>query len=166
MEYYDGTRRSRRRDAVLAGAMVLLALVLYFMPADYQAPIRQALRGTALRPFLALQAEVVRRGTSREDLTEIRAERDSLAAVVAAQATLVEENRRLRGLLGLQQRADAAFAPAEVLRVGMDGAESTFLLTVGTADGVRVGSPVLSAEGLLGVVRDVDERTAHAMDWT
>lgn len=166
MEYYDGTPRARRRDAVLAGGVLLLALVLFFMPMDYQAPIRQALRGTVLRPFLVLQAEVVARGASPEDVNDVRAQRDSLAAVVAAQATLVEENRRLRSLLGLGRRAESEFVSAEVLRVGMHGAESTFLLTVGAADGVQVGSPVLTSEGLLGVVRDVDEHTAHAMDWT
>lgn len=150
----------------MVAGLLLLALFLFFLPGGYQAPVRQAVRGTALRPFLALQGEVVARRVRSVDLAELRAERDSLAAVVAAQVTLGEENRRLRALLGLRSRAEPAFRPADVVRIGVAGAESSFLLDVGAADGVVVGSPVLSAEGLVGVVWEVDEHTSQAIDWT
>jgi rod shape-determining protein MreC len=48
----------------------------------------------------------------------------------------------------------------------VDGAESTFMLNVGHAEGVRAGSPVLAPEGLVGVVMDVQDHSALAMDWT
>lgn len=166
MDYFEGTRRGRRREAAMVAGLLLLALFLFFLPGGYQAPVRQAVRGTALRPFLALQGEVVARRVRSVDLAELRAERDSLAAVVAAQVTLGEENRRLRALLGLRSRAEPAFRPADVVRIGVAGAESSFLLDVGAADGVVVGSPVLSAEGLVGVVWEVDEHTSQAIDWT
>lgn len=165
MDYIDGAHTGRR-DAAIGGAALLVAAVLFFMPVDYQAPVRQGIRGTLLRPFLTLQAEVVTRRATSENTSEIRAERDSLAAVVAAQATLVEENRRLRSLLGLRDRAESGFVAAEVLRVGLMGGESTFLLDVGETDGVGLGGPVLTSDGLLGVVHDVDAHTGHGMDWT
>src|SRR5690606_37839786 len=90
----------------------------------------------------------------------------SLAAVVAAQASLAEENRRLRGLLGLRGRAEPDFRSAELVRAGVPGAESTFFVDVGARDGVVVGSPVLAADGLLGVIYEVGERTAQGIDWT
>lgn len=164
--YFDGTRRGRRRDAAIAGGFLLVAVFLLFLPASYQSPLRSVIRGTALRPFLAMQAGLVARRVRSQDVSQLRAERDSLAAVVAAQASLAEENRRLRGLLGLRGRAEPEFKSAELIRAGVPGAESTFFVDVGAKDGVVVGSPVLAADGLLGVIQEVGEHTAQGIDWT
>jgi rod shape-determining protein MreC len=59
-----------------------------------------------------------------------------------------------------------AFRPAQVLRVGAAGAESTFLLDIGSNDGVTVGSPVLAPGGLVGMVWAVDRTQSQAIDWT
>ena len=166
MDYFDGKRRNKRREAAVVAGLLLLALFLFLLPASYQAPVRSVLRGTALKPFLMIQRQVVARRGLNMSVAELRARHDSLAAVSAAQVTLAEENRRLRALLGLRSRAERSFKAAEVMRLGVAGAESTFLLDVGSADGVEVGSPVLTPDGLLGVVWEVDESTSHAIDWT
>ena len=163
---FDGTRRERRRQALIAGGVILLAGVLFVLPAAYQAPIREGLRTTVLRPFLAFQERLAQRRGRTVDVGAIRAQRDSLAALVTAQASLAEENRRLRALLALQEKAGDAFIPADVLRLGVTGAESTFMINVGSAEGVRVGSPVLTPDGLLGVIWAVDEHRSQAIDWT
>ncbi len=165
-DYFDGSRKGRRRDLAFAGGVLLAAFVLYFLPPRYQTPIRDVVRATALRPFIAMQSGVVHHEQSGVDVNVLSAERDSLAAVVAAQASLAEENRRLRALLALRPRAGAAFVPAELLSLGVGGAESTFLLDVGSADGVQVGSPVIAPGGLVGVVKDVGPHLSQAIDWT
>src|SRR5688500_17751866 len=163
---FDGTRKARRKDAAVAGGLIFLALILFLLPAAYQAPIQHVIRDTALRPFLTAQATIANRRATGVDVSDLRAQRDSLGALVAAEATLGEENTRLRALLGLRQRAGTSFIPAEVLKLGVSGAESTFMLNVGSNQGVQVGSPVLAPEGLVGVVSDVQGNTAMAMDWT
>jgi rod shape-determining protein MreC len=85
---------------------------------------------------------------------------------VAAQASLAEENQRLRGLLSLRERISASFVPAEMIRVGTEGGQSTFLLDVGRADGVVTGSPVIVPAGLVGVVWEISDGTAQGIDWT
>lgn len=166
MAYFEGTRKGRRRDAALAAITLLAGLILFFLPGSYQAPVRQAVRSTALVPFLALQTEVASRSSRNADVMTLRAERDSLAALVAAQAPLVEDNQRLRSLLGLRQRADPAFITADILHAGLPGSESTFILDAGANRGVQVQSVVLAAGGLLGVVVEVDDQYAQAIDWT
>ncbi|MEJ2501703.1 MAG: hypothetical protein P8177_00050 [Gemmatimonadota bacterium] len=125
-------------------------MFLMFLPQHYQTPIREAVRGTVLRPFVWVQSELVSRSTHAVDLGELRAERDSLLAVASAQASLAEENQRLRQLLGLRSRVARSFLPAELIRVGTEGGESGFLLDVGSRDGVVVGSPVIASSGLVG----------------
>lgn len=163
---FDGSRRGRRRDAAIAAGILLVALFLYLLPDAYQQPLRETLRRTILKPFLVAQERVGARRARTVDVSQVRSQRDSLAALVAAQTTLAEENRRLRELMGLGERTVDAFVPAQVLRLGLAGAESTFLLDVGRADGVAVGSPVIAPEGLIGVVWEVDEHAAQAIDWT
>ena len=166
VEYFGGSRKHRWREAGLAAVFLVVALFLLFLPRDYQTPIRQVIRGSVLQPFIWAQTELVAGGMRSVDVGELRAERDSLLAVVAAQASLAEENRRLRQLLGLRGRASENFVPAELVRVGTRGGESSFLLGVGREDGVVVGSPVIASGGLLGVVWEVTESTAQAIDWT
>ncbi len=166
MADFGSSRRERRRDAAIAISVLLLAFLLLFLPLRWTRPIRQAIRATVVRPFVATQAWVAARRAEREDLAIVRAQRDSLAAVTAAQAVLAEENARLRSLLGLAGRAGPALKPARVLRLGVAAAESTFLIDAGAEDGVAVGSPVFTAEGLVGVVAEVTARSAQAIDWT
>jgi rod shape-determining protein MreC len=163
---FDGSKKARRRDAAFAGGLAVVALILFLLPVAYQRPIQHLVRDTVLKPFLLAQTTIATRRASSVDVNELRAQRDSFGALVAADATLAEENYRLRSLLGLRGRAGARFIPAEVLRLGISGTESTFMLNVGSAHGVRAGSPVLAPEGLIGVVLDVQKNMAQAMDWT
>jgi rod shape-determining protein MreC len=162
----SGTRRHRRRDLALAISVLLFALFLLFGPSAWSRPIRQGLRATALKPFIAVRGWIASRQADREDLREVRAERDSLAAVATAQAVLAEENARLRGLLALRERVGARFIATQLLRLGTGAADGTFLIDAGADDGVVVGSPVFTVGGLVGVVREVSARSAQAVDWT
>jgi rod shape-determining protein MreC len=166
VEYFEGPGRGRWRNTGLAAVFAVAALFLFFLPQNYQTPIRRGIRASVLRPFIWAQSELVARSAHTVDLSALRAERDSLSAVVTAQASLAEENRRLRELLGLRSRARRTFVPAEVVRVGTPGGESSFLLDVGEDDGVVVGSPVIASGGLLGVVWEVGSKSSQAIDWT
>lgn len=146
--------------------VLVLAIFIRISPEAYQRPMRDGFRTTILRPFIAAQTRLAIRRSRTEDLSVVRAERDSLAALVAAEATLSEENRQLRGVMGLRERLGGKFIPAEVVRLGSGGAESSFIVNVGSAEGVHTGSPVMTPAGLLGVVWEVDTHMATAIDWS
>lgn len=166
VDYFEGPRRGHSRNLAITALFLVISFFLYFMPQEYQGPIRHAVRSTALYPFLWAQAELGSRGGYTVDIGELRAERDSLLAVVSAEASLSEENRRLRQLLGLRERVSRSFVPAELVSVGTEGGSGTFFLDVGRDDGVAVGSPVIASAGLLGVVWEVGRRSSQAIDWT
>jgi rod shape-determining protein MreC len=145
---------------------MVLALAVPYLSDDLQAQIAVTLQGTALAPFIALQ-ERITEGRARADQIEyLQATLDSLVAVSSTQSALIDENRELRALLGLAERAGPRFHPATVLRPGTPGSESMFLVDVGSRDGVREGAPVVSARGLVGRILEVRERNAVGMDWT
>ncbi|MGD8361163.1 MAG: hypothetical protein PVJ04_07000, partial [Gemmatimonadota bacterium] len=142
----------RRRDRAVAVGFFVLSLVILYLPAGVQGELAAALRATALRPFLLTQETLVQVRLHAEKAEVLQARLDSLAAIVAIQAPLVQENRHLHELLGLWERAPSVFLPASVIRPGTPGSESVFLLDVGSERGVEPGDPVIMREGQIGLV--------------
>lgn len=161
-----GAGKANRRDLWLSALMLAGAIVLYALPARYQDPIRDTVRDTVLRPVFAFQSDIARERGERAALTDVRAQRDSLFAVSAAQWGLAQENRALRGLLALRDRTPADFVAAELIPMADLGVESTFLVTVGSADGVAPGAAVIAPTGLVGLLRDVAEHRSQGVDWS
>lgn len=158
----DGGRRQR----YIAGLVVAFALLVYYLPQTTQQRAASVLRGSILRPFIATQEALVEARLNARQVEELQRELDTLSARLSTHRALEDENRALRGLLELRDRLRPVFRPASVLRPGNTDSESMFLVSVGTADGVRVGSPVVDQNGLVGVVREVRPSTSVAMDWT
>ena len=155
-----------RRQVTFAAGVMVLALAIPYMSGGFQQQIAVTLQASALAPFIAMQ-ERLTEGRARADQIEyLQSEMDSLVAATSTLFALGDENRELRELLGLAERAGPRFLPATVLRPGTPGSESMFLVDVGAGDGVVEGAPVVSARGLVGRILEVRERNAVGMDWT
>jgi len=154
------------RQVVFAAGVMVLALATPYLSQGVQQQIAFTLQASALRPFIATQRRLAEARVNADQIDHLQSELDSLASAVATQSALVDENRTLRELLGLAERAGPEFLPATVLRPGTAGSESMFLVDVGYDEGVREGAPVVSARGLVGVIRQVRSRSAVGMDWT
>ena len=158
--------KTGRQPGMLAVTFVILALSLSYLPATTQQRIARTMRATVLRPFLATQDRLASARMNARDVEELMAQIDSMTAVLSTQAALSDENRALRRLLDLAERAGPTFLPATVLRAGTAGSESMFLVTVGSVQGVYEGAPVVTRNGLLGVIREVQKEISRGMDWT
>jgi rod shape-determining protein MreC len=154
-----------RRQVGLATAAMLVALLTPHVPESLQEQAAFTLQATALKPFIATQQRLGEARVRAEELESLRVELDALTAAISTQAALADENRALRELVGLGQRLAPSFHPATVLRPGTTGSESMFLVDVGYEQGVRPGATVISARGLVGVIRDVRSASALGMDW-
>ncbi|MGD2121857.1 MAG: rod shape-determining protein MreC [Gemmatimonadota bacterium] len=158
-----------RRDLTVAFAFLFLAAVALYLPAEVQSQVAEGLRATVLRPFILTQKVRIESKNRAEDALDLHAQLDSLGAIVASQASLLEENRRLRQHLELEERAPGTFVHANVIRPGTSGTESMFLLDVGSEQGVQPGDPVLMRTGrigLVGVIREVSAHSAIGLDWS
>lgn len=157
-------RATHRRDTFSFGICVVLSVLGLFNPGAGDA-ITAAIRGTVLVPALWLQQAAEQGRTSRARFLAVMAERDSAALAARSLNVLTSENRQLRGLLGLGNRLGTAYIAAEVLHQPVPTDGRTLVLSAGSRQGVRVYSPVLSAEGLVGVVRSVQPNWSVAMTW-
>ena len=157
---------SGRRQAMVTVLFLVAALVMSYLPASIQQHVAASLRGTVLRPFVTTQAAIIVFRSRAVDSDRLRRQLDSLVAVTVAEGALAEENRRLREMLDLSRKLGPTFAAATLVRAGTTGSESTFLVDVGSTRGIHPNAPIVTSQGLLGMVRDV--RTDHAvgMDWT
>ena len=131
-----------------------------------QQRVAASLQVSVLRPFIAAQERLTAQQVRGVQVDVLTAQLDSVSAVLSTHAALLDENRTLRDLLALSERAGPSYLPANVLRPGTPGSESMFLVDVGSDDGIRQGSPVLSPRGLVGVIREVRRRSAVGMDWS
>lgn len=160
---------SGRRDLFFSLAFLFLAALALYLPSGTQGQLAEGLQASVLRPFILTQQAVARARLRTEDALRLQAQLDTLAGIVASQATVVEENAQLRGLLDLQERAPGTFVHANLLRPGTSGAASMFLLDAGSDRGLRAGDPVLMRDGrigLVGVIREVSPGGSIGLDWS
>lgn len=140
-------------------------MILLLIPTTYREGLARGVRATVLRPMLALQEGAADRSALVDDPVRLRAERDSLAAFLVENSSLLSENRTLREILGLRDRLPRSFVPAEIVRTPGRGDEGFFQLTAGSNDGVLPGASIVAAQGLVGRVREIDNGIAFGIDW-
>lgn len=156
--------RSTHRDTISFGICAVLSGAALFFP-GVGASITSFIRQTVLVPAIWLQEAAEQGRTSRSRFLTVVAERDSSALAARSLGAVLNENNQLRNLLGLGQRLRATYVPAEVLHQTLPTDGRTILLSAGAKDGVQLFAPVLSADGLVGVIRTVEPDWSIAMTW-
>jgi len=142
-----------------------LSLAAMSLPPAWRDPVAAALRQTILAPFLELQQQSELLRTSHSRFERVVAQRDSAALAATFLPELRNENTRLRVLLGLGQRLGTGYTPAEVLHQAAPTDPLTLEVSAGRRQGVRPLAPVVSPEGLVGVVFAVDAQTSVVVTW-
>jgi rod shape-determining protein MreC len=150
------------------GALVVLAVafILLHFPEGGQAPLASLLRGSVLRPFLALQESRVAATDRAARVEDLQAQIDSLTVDAVSRSTVVAENRLLRGLLDLSNELGPGWRAVRVLRPGTAESRSTLLVDIGRRDGIAPRAPLITREGLAGVIREALPDQAVGMDWS
>jgi len=158
-------RATSRSDTLFFLGCLILSVGAMALPDKLTLSFAARLRDTALRPLLWVQQRAEEGRTSRARFQALQAERDSAAFAAQSLSALRVENERLRALLELRGRTAFATVPADVLHQSIPTDGRTLLLAVGQGTGVRAGDPVLSPEGLVGVLLSVGGRSSVAMTW-
>jgi rod shape-determining protein MreC len=164
---YDKTVRRRRAVLGLLVASSLILLTAYFGESaggglhsvqrgalEVVSPIQEG-ASRALKPVRDLVGWTGDTFHAKGQVKDLRKERDALRAQAVANAAAARENRQLRGLLGLGRNAGLSDdGPVTARVIGQDPSlwYSQVQINAGSGDGVRADQPVVSPEGLAGVV--------------
>lgn len=158
-------RIDTRVDVAVAAACVVAAFVCMALPTGTRDGFAGVLRASVMSPLIGLQerAELGRRSFLAHDTTVRVA--DSVALRSLRLAGVEQENERLRALLGLGAALKWGFVSAEALKGRGIGDEQTLMLSVGRRAGIEPLSPVVSEDGLVGMVERADPAMSTAILW-
>ena len=165
-EYGGASGNGLRRQFLLAAACLLVGLFVYLIPTGPQQSIASGVRLTLLRPFMDIRSALTAARSRGRETDMLRAQVDSLRAWVANNAAAIEENRRLRILIGLAPLVDRSYRAVSVHRPGNLGSQSTIVLDLGYEQGVHALSPIITADGLAGRVLEAHASLSIGMDWS
>ena len=160
-----GGRSGLQRDTILFAICMALSIAALLLPRTATDTITTSIRETALMPLLWLQLRAEEGRTSRARFQATEAQRDSASIRAQSLAVVEAENARLRSMLELKGRMPTGFLAAEVLHQSLPTDGRTLLLSAGLRDGVRPFQPVITPEGLLGVVSRSGPSTSVANTW-
>ncbi|MFL6830136.1 MAG: rod shape-determining protein MreC [Sphingomicrobium sp.] len=85
---------------------------------------------------------------------ELRRQNKAMLQRMVEAKALGQENRQLKATLQLRERTEQAVAVGRIVGSSFNSPRRFAILSVGMRDGVRVGMPVRSAEGLVGRIVD------------
>ncbi len=168
------------RRRVVVGALVVLALVLVtvsFRQSD-GGPVAsaQSAAATGLRPFEIAADRVAQPFrdayawgdslfSARADAKRLKKENDALRQQVIQNQFAVRENTRLRGLLDFRDGPafprDYNGLAASVIARPPGAFAQAVVVAVGARDGVTVNAPVVTQDGLVGLVTRVFATTSR-----
>lgn len=158
-------RTASQLDTGLLIACGVLAAVALIMPTWMQEAVATAIRRSVLAPLVSVQqkSEVVRATiVSRDSVQKIGA---AATGLLLSAPELASENIQLRQLIGLGARLGRGFVAAEVLQMGTLDQEFTMTVSAGSNAGVERGTPIVTADGLVGMVQSVDPTFSIAISW-
>ena len=158
------TRLSSRIDFLLFIGCLIAAAVALVLPLQMRDPLAELLRRSVVAPLVNLQSNAERWHAAWQLSEERTARLDSAVMRGFNAVALQSENDDLRKLLGLGARLHTGFVPAEAVHNAVrEDVVTTLTLTAGTRAGVKVYSPVVSPEGVVGLVQTADPTISIAI---
>ncbi len=153
-------------------AFVLIGVMIYGASTGGLATIPAAISGAVITPLQTAVTTVSDGITGffgqfggskelRDQVAELEKELNELRQQMVDYDKLKEENEWYSKILGLhEQHSDYTFANGRVIAMDPSDKYGNFTINAGTASGVAVGDPVVTDEGLVGVVHSVSLTTS------
>lgn len=153
-------------------ALVLIGVMIYAASTGGFSTIPAAISGAVITP---LQTAITSlsdgvsgffgqfggSGELRKQLEEKDREILELRQKVIDYDKMKEENDWYAEILGLhEQHSDFTFEPGRIIAVDPSGEYGNFSINAGSVNGISAGDPVVTAEGLVGVVYEVNVTSA------
>jgi rod shape-determining protein MreC len=163
---YERPRRARTVLAVLLAAAIVLITIDFRQPDGGPVdrlqrlaiavfgPLQQG-ASAVVRPVADLVGGVAELGGLRRDNRRLEDEVARLRAQERTYADVLEENRRLRGALGMAKRCGCRTVGASVVASSGSNFQLSVTVDAGSRQGVKRDMAVVDADGLVGRVTQV-----------
>jgi len=160
--------------AVIAGIIVglILLVVSLVAPAEFASIRGAALDVTgpvasALHEVTATAQGLVSGTDNYWDAVrqnkELKAERKAMLRRMVEARAIYQENLQLKAALQLRQHARDTIAAGRIVGSSFESPRRFAILSAGAKDGIRVGMPVRSPDGLVGRILDVGELASRVL---
>jgi rod shape-determining protein MreC len=152
-------------------AAVLLALATLNPPAfaafraalaEITTPVSTGLAGIG-RGIGSIPSAVSEHFLVKSRNAELRKELHDVQSLLQRARTLSYDNRRLKALLRLRERAATPVVAARLVSSSMSSTRRIAVLNAGSWQNVRVGQPVRGPEGLIGRILETGPNTARVL---
>ena len=163
-------------DGWILALLLVVAFILitiYFREGS-SGPLRTARQGVqavlapvgrvgfaATSPVRSVGAWVSDLGVSRSDLEALRQQNEEMRERLAALEEARQENERLRELVAFVEARELDAVGARVIGKPATLWEGVITIDRGTAQGVKVGMPVLASQGLIGQIVEVAQHSSR-----
>jgi rod shape-determining protein MreC len=155
----------KRPHYIALGLIVFVTLVILNLPGKTTARLKLGL-GSLFVPLFGLANSVHQQGARTGEVVMPRSElvrqkealqrqNEELRLQIMRSEGLARENDRLRQLLGWQPRKPWKLKPAQVVLGDPANWWRTVQIDLGSRDGVKANSPVLTSDGLVGRIASV-----------
>jgi rod shape-determining protein MreC len=94
---------------------------------------------------------------------KLKRERDAMRRQILQARAIVQENGQLKATLQLRESQHDAIAVGRVVGSSFNSPRRFAILSVGSSDGVRIGMPVRSPDGLVGRVIDAGSLASRVL---
>jgi rod shape-determining protein MreC len=94
---------------------------------------------------------------------KLKVERRKMWQRMIEAKAILQENRQLKAALQLRERSRAAVAAGRIVGSSLSSPRRFAVLSVGTGDGVQVGMPVRSPDGLIGRIIDAGRLASRVL---
>ena len=131
---------------------------------DATAPVTSGLRAvTATVGGLFTGADLVQDAYRAHQNARLKHERELMLQRIVEAKAISLENRELKAALQLREHSRTPVATAGIVGSSFSSPRRYAILSVGGADGVRVGMPVRSSKGLIGRVVDAGSLSSRVL---
>jgi rod shape-determining protein MreC len=94
---------------------------------------------------------------------KLKQEREQLRRTAVRAAAVFQENKQLKAALGLREQSRVAVAAGRIVGSSFESPRRFAIISVGRGDGVEVGMPVRTADGLVGRVIDAGQIASRVL---
>lgn len=143
------------KEYIILTVLVVLSL---FIISQNHSPAVQKVRALAFGTFATVTSvvsDVVNIKSLKKENDQLRKTNAQLMLQLSKLREAAIINDELKGLLSLKDTSGYPLIPASVVSKSLSRVQGTITLNVGSSDSVKVGMPVITDKGLVGIIYSV-----------